>query len=256
MKSRHKVERRNRLVEQHHDLVRPLAVHYCRCSPEPLDDLIQVGMLGLIRAAELFERTQGTPFPAFARPHIRGAILHHLRDSALAVRLPRRQAEQQEHLQRLQRELGDQAKPSQWIERLARIGLDHSKASLLLRQRQLNRPLALLPEHEDGVESPVQHGAWAQEGQSIRGYEPGALTAEALLSALQERERFVVEQVVLAGQSYRQLAGQLKVSPMTVRRMLHRALDRLRQLLEQRGAQLDLSQQPMGYRGRSAARAC
>ncbi|MFM7268613.1 MAG: sigma-70 family RNA polymerase sigma factor [Cyanobium sp.] len=252
-KRRSAIQRRNRLVELHHDLVRPLAVHYCRCSPEPLDDLIQVGLLGLIRAAELFERSQGTPFPAFARPHIRGAILHHLRDSAPAVRLPRRQAEQQEHLQRLQRELGDRARPAQWNERLARIGLDHSQACLLLRQRKLNRPLALLPEHEEGV---APAGEWAQDGQIIRGYDPGAFPVEALLSALQERERFVVEQVVLAGQSYRQLAGQLKISPMTVRRMLHRSLDRLRQLMEQRGDQRGLNQPLRGYRGRSAAPAC
>jgi RNA polymerase sigma-B factor len=250
------IERRNRLVEQHQDLVRPLAVHYCRCSPEPLDDLIQVGLLGLIRAAELFQRNQGTPFAAFARPHIRGAILHHLRDRAPAVRLPRRQAEQQEHLQRLQRELGDRARPAQWIERLAGIGLDHSQASLLLRQRQLNRPLALLPEHEERIEGVVTAGVWAQEGQSIRGYEPGALTTEELLSTLRERERFVVEQVVLSGQSYRQLAGQLKVSPMTVRRMLHRSLDHLRQMLEQRDDRRGFSQPLKGYRGRSAAPAC
>lgn len=104
LRRRTRLERRNRLVEAHRDLVGPLARHYTSCTAEPLDDLLQVGLLGLIRAAELFQPSQGTPFGAFARPHIRGAILHHLRDCAPAVRLPRRQAELQEKLLRLQRE--------------------------------------------------------------------------------------------------------------------------------------------------------
>ena len=87
------VEQRNRLVEAHQDLVRPIAFHYGRCCRESVDDLLQVGLIGLIRAAERFDTQQGTPFEAFARPHIRGAILHHLRDVAPSVRLPRRQAE-------------------------------------------------------------------------------------------------------------------------------------------------------------------
>jgi RNA polymerase sigma-B factor len=61
LRRRTALEHRNRLVEGQRALVRPLAVYYYRCSPVPLDDLIQVGMLGLIRATERFELSQGTP---------------------------------------------------------------------------------------------------------------------------------------------------------------------------------------------------
>ncbi|MFM7170481.1 MAG: sigma factor, partial [Cyanobium sp.] len=74
------LKRRNALVEAHQHLVPPVASHYARRCPEPKDDLIQLGLLGLIRAAELFNPSAQTPFSAFARPHIRGAILHYLRD--------------------------------------------------------------------------------------------------------------------------------------------------------------------------------
>ena len=84
---------RNRQVEANRDLVGPIAAHYAAHSAEAREDLEQVGLLGLIRAAELYSSDQGTPFEAFAKPHIRGAILHYLRDQAPAVRLPRRQAE-------------------------------------------------------------------------------------------------------------------------------------------------------------------
>ena len=99
--TRRALQQRNQRVSQYCTLVNPIAVHYCRRCPEPLDDLVQVGLMGLLRAAELYRPQTTTPFDAFARPHIRGAILHYLRDSALAVRLPRRQMELHDKLRKL-----------------------------------------------------------------------------------------------------------------------------------------------------------
>jgi RNA polymerase sigma factor (sigma-70 family) len=101
------------MMQQYQQLVRPIALHYhLRCS-EPLEDLVQVGLLGLLRAAELYSRQRQTPFDAFARPHIRGAILHYLRDTAPAVRLPRRLEEQHQQLVQLRRRLAQSASPEQ-----------------------------------------------------------------------------------------------------------------------------------------------
>ena len=61
---------RNRRVEQYQAVVRPLALHYSRCCRESFDDLLQVGLMGLIRAAELYREDRHTPFEAFARPHM------------------------------------------------------------------------------------------------------------------------------------------------------------------------------------------
>ena len=68
--------RRNARVEQHMRLVEPLARHYAAKSGQDSDDLLQVGLMGLLRAAERYEGQREIPFSAFARPHIRGAILH------------------------------------------------------------------------------------------------------------------------------------------------------------------------------------
>jgi RNA polymerase sigma-B factor len=225
------LERRNRLVELHRALVRPLAVHYCRCTPEPLEDLIQVGLMGLIRAAERYERSQGTPFEAFARPHIRGAILHHLRDCAPAVRLPRRQAELQDKLLRLQRQRLQASTVTTTLHtELQTLGIGAEEAGLLLRQRRLNRPMALLPEHEELIPTPLADDhADDHEASCLETPRAGA---EALLAELEQRERRVIEQVVLAGESYRAVARQMQVSPMTVQRLLQRGLDQLRQQLD------------------------
>lgn len=213
------IQQRNRRVERYRDLVRPLAMHYARCCSETREDLIQVGLLGLIRAAELYRNDLGTPFEAFARPHIRGAILHYLRDEAPSVRLPRRQAELQERIRRLQNAPEEAVRSGEELR--GKLGIDRGQWSLLMQHRHLSRPLPLegeqleelaAPEREECVERLVPVGE--------------------LLRRLDPRQREVVQQVVLAGCSYRKLAAQMKVSPMTVQRLLHRGLERLRQQLE------------------------
>ena len=86
--------RRNARVEQHMRLVEPLARRYARSSGQDPEDLRQVGLLGLLRAAERYEGSRDVPFAAYARPHVRGAILHYLRDRAAIIRLPRRVQDQ------------------------------------------------------------------------------------------------------------------------------------------------------------------
>lgn len=218
------LRRRNRRVETYRELVRPLALHYASRCQEPWEDLVQVGLLGLIRAAELYRPELGTPFQAFARPHIRGAILHYLRDEAPSVRLPRRQAELQERLQRLETEQvwqqGDEAAAT----RLRRqLGVDDENWRLLIRQRQLCRAIPLEEARLEELAAPDQ-----EQG------EERLVALRDLLEQLDPRQRQVVRQVVLGGWSYRRLAAQMQISPMTVQRLLHRGLASLRRQLEQR----------------------
>lgn len=217
------LRQRNRLVEQHRHLVPPLAQHYARRCPEPAEDLLQVGMLGLIRAAELYRPEQGTPFSAFARPHIRGAILHHLRDVAPAVRLPRRQAERLDKLRR-QEACAAAGSPGSGP---AGLVLSATEREVLWRQRQLCRPLPL--------EGPLLETLSGEEAEPLTPHTDSPAALKALLERLEPRQRRVVAQVVLAGCSYRGLAQELGVSPMTVKRLLHEGLDSLRRQLEEAG---------------------
>jgi RNA polymerase sigma-B factor len=233
---------RNRRVESYRQLVRPIALHYARCSPEAADDLIQVGLLGLIRAAELYRPERGVPFEAFARPHIRGAILHYLRDTAPAVRLPRRQAELQDRLARFEREAAGEPRSLR-----ERLGLSAAQWNQLIAQRQMRRPRCLDAVQLELLPAPaVPFAAEAEQGG------PGV---EAMLALLEPRQRRVVRQVVLAGWSYRRLGAEMGVSPMTVQRLLRRGLGQLRSHL---GAAEDrpLSSGDRGCRDASAARAC
>ena len=184
--------RRNARVEHHMQLVEPLARRYAAKSGQDPDDLQQVGLLGLLRAAERYEGQRDIPFSAFARPHIRGAILHYLRDKAAIIRLPRalqscdrddgagfNAATQQRRLVSLADDLISQ-------ETDATIELDRSE-----QRRQLNQAL----------------------------------------QRLSRQERIALEEVILKGQSLRDVGNQTGVSAMTIQRRVKRGLAQMRQQL-------------------------
>jgi RNA polymerase sigma-B factor len=79
---------RRQLIERHLPLVRSLARRFSR-QGEPLDDLAQVGAVGLIKAVDRFDRARGSTLAAYAVPTIVGEIRRHLRDTRAPVRIPR-----------------------------------------------------------------------------------------------------------------------------------------------------------------------
>ena len=80
---------RNRIIEAHLPLVRNLARRFVRRGEE-LDDLVQVGAIGLINAVDRFEPERGVTLASYAAPCIVGEMQRHLRDRASIVRVPRR----------------------------------------------------------------------------------------------------------------------------------------------------------------------
>ena len=211
-----RTQRRNRRAEQHRHLVAPIAAHYAAHSPEPREDLEQVGWLGLIRAAELFDPRQAVPFSAYARRHIRGAILHYLRDTAPLVRPSRRLQEQRHQRQRLLQSLASQRGGAASPDDLRRaLGMERGPWC-----SQEERPW----EERLWMEQQDRSAATAEEADS-------SVEAERLLGELHHlkgHERRVVEAVVLEGQSLRTVARAMDSSAATVHRWLHRGLAELR----------------------------
>lgn len=255
--SRRALQQRNQRVNHYRSLVTPIAVHYSRRCPEPLDDLVQVGLLGLLRAAELYAPRSATPFEAFARPHIRGAILHYLRDSALAVRLPRRQMELHDKLRQLK---------ANWC---ARHGQEPSAEDLrtalqlspiqwqdLLRGQAMGRPVGFEP----GGDEPLvlaRLGNDVSEDELLQDDGPAEQEKhlQQQLLQLEPGLRHVIQKVVLSGWTYRRTAAWLEVSPMTVQRRLKRGLALLKAALAP-PAVADLSPRRRPHPVASAAPAC
>jgi RNA polymerase sigma-B factor len=255
---RRALQQRNQRVNQYCGLVTPIAVHYCRRCPEPLDDLVQVGLMGLLRAAELYQPQTATPFEAFARPHIRGAILHYLRDSASAVRLPRRQMELHDKLRQLKASWsnGHGQEPSAEDLRLA-LQLSFEQWQDLLRGQALARPLDL----ETGYEETSRYEGcsgwpWQSEITGADELEYQAAEVRQQLACLEPGLRRVIQKVVLSGWSYRRTAALLQVSPMTVQRRLKQGLALMRAALLKADAVSTLSCQPRPHPAPSVAPAC
>ena len=200
----------------------PLVQHYARCTAEERDDLRQVALVGLIRAAELYRHDRQVPFGAFARPHIRGAVLHYLRDLAPMVRTPRRVQEALQRLRLVQQKLrADLGREPSVFELQAALGLSAKQWIQLQAEsaqcRQLRSVLAI---------QTLDQACGEQELP-----ETGSADVLGLLRGLKLDERRLLEQVVLRGNSLRSVARQQGTSAATVHRQLHRALERLRSQL-------------------------
>ncbi|MCT0214414.1 MULTISPECIES: sigma-70 family RNA polymerase sigma factor [unclassified Synechococcus] len=242
--SRDQVNRRNQRVASYHELVRPIALHYSALSPECPDDLIQVGLLGLIRAAELFVPSLGTPFSAFARHHIRGAILHYLRDQAAPIRVPRRQQELEDKLRQVIRSRQSLGQPPASPEEIRdALGLGIEQWERFQRLRGLARPLSLELQSQEPAAPELVPSAAEEAGAAM-----------AVLAQLAPGPQAVVRQVVLEGHSLRRVAKALNVSPMTVHRQLNRALTQLRDQLD--CGERVVSSGLKSRRGSSAVPAC
>src|SRR5512133_2750335 len=110
---------REELIEKYMSLVRSLARRYSHRG-EPLEDLIQIGAIGLIKAVDRFDLDRGVELTTYATPNIIGEIKRHFRDRGWSVRVPRGLQELNIQLSRLVEELIVQLERSPTIAELAK----------------------------------------------------------------------------------------------------------------------------------------
>jgi len=76
------------LALQHLDLADAIAGNFARRTIHPFEDLRQVAIIGLLKAAERFNPSGGRPFRPYARTYANGEVIHYLRDSGFAIKVP------------------------------------------------------------------------------------------------------------------------------------------------------------------------
>jgi RNA polymerase sigma-B factor len=212
-------------------LVRALASRYSGRG-EPLEDLVQVGALGLIKAVDRFDVDRGVEFSSYAVPTIVGEIRRHFRDKAWAMHVPRRLKELSVRLSRVLDELTTQLGRSPTVPELAEAaGVDEEDVIDALDSAQAYSTRSLhAPFDDDGDESLAD-----RLGVEERGYddvEDGSLV-NAGLAALDERERRIVELRFFDEMTQSQIAAELGISQMHVSRLLRRALSGMRGRIEE-----------------------
>jgi len=213
------------LAERFMPLARSMALRY-RGGSEPLDDLVQVASLGLVKAIEGFDPEMGRPFAAYAVPTMLGELRRHFRDHVWNVHLPRGLQERtlavNEAVQRLGDELGASPTVSQIAERME---ISEEEVLEALQADEARRTLSL--------DAPVSR----EESESIPTIETvaseelGYDSVEAQLAAggagRDERETLVLRLRFGQDMTQYEIGQELGVSQMQISRIMRRALHKL-----------------------------
>ncbi|MFE4106357.1 RNA polymerase sigma factor SigF [Almyronema epifaneia] len=226
---------RNRIVKMNAGLVRKIAHRVSRQCSEPYEDLEQIGYLGLIRAIERFNPTQGCAFSSFAVPYIRGEMLHYLRDRSMTVKIPRRWQELQKAGQRVRidlvEELGRQPKDNEIADRLNISAVEWQEVKLSTCNRS---PLSLDATVNRQEDTALTLGDMLPDAQAqtLQLWEEDREQIQQALNQLEEKTRLAIECVYFKNLSRKEVANQVGVSPMTITRRIQRGLDQLSATLE------------------------
>jgi RNA polymerase sigma-B factor len=219
---------RDELVTMHLPLVQHLARRY-RDRGESLEDLVQVGTVGLIKAVDRFDISKGTEFSTFATPTILGEIKRHFRDRTWAMHVPRRlqelQAQVTERSDVLARELGRSPTVRELAESLG-CGEDEILDALEARHAYATASLDAGGDEDGDRPSPLAERLGSEDPafEAIEDRE----TLRPLLEALPERERRIVMLRFFRNLSQTQIAEEMGISQMHVSRLLARSLAQLR----------------------------
>ncbi|MFD4728110.1 RNA polymerase sigma factor SigF [Streptomyces seoulensis] len=220
---------RNTLIEMNMSLVRFAAARFRGRGSGEMEDIVQVGMIGLIKAIDRFEISREVEFTSFAVPYIVGEIKRFFRDTTWAVHVPRRLQEARTLLARANEEL-------------------HSRLGRMPTTRELAE-LMSLPEDEVREARIASNGYTAasldavitgsEEGEGALadfiGDEDGGLalvddfrTLAPLIAALGERDRMIIHWRFVDELTQKEIGERLGVSQMHVSRLLTRILTGLR----------------------------
>jgi RNA polymerase sigma-B factor len=225
---------REALVERFLPLARQLARRYQR-GTEPLDDLVQVASLGLLKAIDRFEPGRSTAFSSFAVPTILGELKRHFRDKAWSVRVPRDLQELAVRVDRVSEELSRALGRAPTLDELAthcnvavEQVLEAREAAGAYRAVSLDRPR---DDSEDG------DGMGDTMGMDDPGFglAEDAATVERLMAVLGEREREVLRLRFSEDLTQSEIGERVGVSQMHVSRLIRQSIARLRDAAERGG---------------------
>jgi RNA polymerase sigma-B factor len=219
---------RDRLVEMHLPLVEHLARRF-RNRGEPLDDLVQVATIGLIKSVDRFDIERGVEFSTYATPTIVGEIKRHFRDRGWAVRVPRRLQELRLQLTSATSELSQEYGRAPTVAELAgRLTISEEEVLEGLESANAYSTLSLdVPEQGDD-DAPAVVDSLGSEDEALEGVEYRE-SLKPLLERLPAREKKILLLRFFGNMTQSQIAAEIGISQMHVSRLLARTLARLRE---------------------------
>ena len=202
---------------------------------EPLEDIVQVGYLGLIKAIERFDPDLGNEFTTFATPTIAGEIRRYFRDKGWAIRFPRRLQELYQQVVRINEQLKNELDRQPTVaEVAARLNVEPDEVLEAMEMAPAMTPVSL--ESTPGGGGDADDGGRAL-GESLGGEDPGLDRVELrdllerAMQHLTPRERAIMAMRFYDEMSQSEIAKRLGISQMHVSRLQRAALEQLRQYL-------------------------
>ena len=228
---------REQLVNAYHDFVYFLARKF-QNRGEPLDDIVQVGYLGLIKAIERFDPDLGFEFTTFATLTVAGEIKRHFRDKGTAIRFPRRLQELHQTVVRINEQMKNELGREPTVAELAeRLGVTPDDVTEAMEIGPAYVPLSL--------DQPIASGDGESSrsvSEQIGGADPELDRVEMrdvldrAMEHLTPRERAIMAMRFYEQMSQSEIARRLGISQMHVSRLQRAALEQLRKYVPQESA--------------------
>jgi RNA polymerase sigma-B factor len=227
---------RERLVAGYEGLVHFLARRF-QNRGEPLEDIVQVGFLGLIKAIDRFDPSLGNEFTTFATPTILGEIKRYFRDKGWAIRFPRRLQELYQQVVRVNEEMKNQlGRQPSMAEVAERLGVEQDDVLEAMEMSSAFTPVSIDAttggDDDDG----------RQLSEAVGGEDPNLDRVEMrqvldrAMQHLNERERRIMIMRFFDEMSQSEVAKRLGISQMHVSRLQRAALEHLREILPSESA--------------------
>jgi RNA polymerase sigma-B factor len=219
---------REELVALHLPLVDHCARRFTNRG-EPLDDLVQVGTIGLIKSVDRFDNDRGVEFSTYATPTILGEIKRYFRDKGWAIRVPRRLQELRMSISaitgEMSQDLGRSPTPRELAEKLE-VSVEEVMEGLESANAYSTLSLDAGDTNEEGGGNTMLDGL-GEDDEALANVEIRA-SVKPLIEALPPREKRILLLRFFRGMTQSQIADEIGVSQMHVSRLLNRTLADLR----------------------------
>ena len=215
---------RNAVVEQHRWLAVTVARQY-RTGREPLEDLVQVACVALLKAAERFDPDYGVQFKSFAAVTVRGELRRYFRDATWAVHVPRRLQELRLEIRSANELLNHRLGRSPTTDEIAEyLHVDSDEIIEAIAADRCYQRVPIDEQRSERVADPASRNANAFDAvESSDAF-------HELIARLPARLRRIVEMRFVEERTQADIAAEIGVSQVQVSRLLRRAMDLLRQL--------------------------
>jgi RNA polymerase sigma-B factor len=221
---------RETLVRRFTPLTRSLARRYSRSS-EPFEDLVQVALLGLLKAIDRYDLERGFSFQSFAVPTILGEMRRYFRDSGWALHVPRGSQERALKLRAVHEQLMDERGHAPTVEELAEyIGCDAEQVLDSLQVLNAYDTVSLDAPRPGAVDEDATVAESIGADDARFDLVELDLTVASALRQISPRERTILRMRFIDELTQTQIAARVGISQMQVSRLLRRSLDQLREL--------------------------